>query len=76
MPKLGGMTSCTLVVLFVAPQAIYLSGDLRTPFGPITHDLAVFQYRPAWSASLATLVLAVRERIGRHAPRPRVYSRE
>ena len=51
------------------PQWIYLTGDLRAPFGPVVYALADFLYGPVWAASLIAAVFALRERIGEHAPR-------
>jgi hypothetical protein len=35
----------------------------------LTYDLADFLYGPVWAASLVTVVFALRERMGEHAPR-------
>jgi hypothetical protein len=56
------------VALIVAP-AIYLTGNLRDALGPFTYSLADFLYGPVWAASLVTVFLALRERIGERASR-------
>jgi hypothetical protein len=53
----------------LAANFIYLTGDLREAFGAITYDIADLLYGPVWAASLVTVVLAVRERIGELAPK-------
>lgn len=44
-------------------------GNLRDTLGPLAYSLADFLYGPIWSASLITAVFALRERIGKYAPR-------
>jgi len=67
--KCGGVASFLLAVAFVVAPLIYLTGNLRDAFGPLAYDLADFLYGPVWSASLVTLIFALRERIGERAPR-------
>jgi hypothetical protein len=69
LQKWGGLASFLLAVAFIVPPLIYLVGDLRTAIGPLAYSLADFLYGPVWAASLVTAVLALRERIGEHAPR-------
>lgn len=67
--KWGALASFVLAVTFVLPSFVYLTGNLREPFGPLTYDLADFLYGPLWAASLVMAVYALRERIGDLAPR-------
>jgi hypothetical protein len=67
--KWGGLASFLLVVAFIVPAFIYLTGNLREVNGPLVYALADFLYGPVWAASLVTVVYALRERIGEHAPR-------
>ncbi len=67
--KWGGLASFLMVVAFIVPAFIYLTGDLRAANGPLAYALADFLYGPVWAASLITAVFALRERIGEHAPR-------
>jgi hypothetical protein len=69
MQKWGGLASILLVVAFIVPQWIYLTGNLRDAFGAVTYDLADLLYGPVWAASLVTVVYALREYIGERAPR-------
>jgi hypothetical protein len=66
--KCGGLASFLMAVTFIVPALIYLTGDLRAAFGPLTYALADFLYGPVWAASLVMAVFALRERIGAHAP--------
>lgn len=65
----GGLASFLMAVAFLVPQWIYLTGNLRDPFGPLVYALADFLYGPVWAASLIVAVFALRERIGERAPR-------
>lgn len=67
--KWGGLASFLLAVVFVSSSLIYLIGNLRNAMGPFVYSLADFLYGPVWAASLITVVIALRERIGEHAPR-------
>jgi hypothetical protein len=67
--KWGGLASFMLVVAFIVPLGIYLTGNLRDPSGRLSYALADFLYGPVWAASLVTAVYALRERIGERAPR-------
>lgn len=67
--KWGGLASFLMVVTFIVPAFIYLTGNLREASGPLAYALADFLYGPVWAASLITVVLALRERLGGHAPR-------
>jgi hypothetical protein len=69
MQKWGGLASFLLVVAFIVPAFIYLTGNLRDASGPLTYALADFLSGPVWAASLVTAVFALRERIGERAPR-------
>ncbi|NJO00173.1 MAG: hypothetical protein HC875_41700 [Anaerolineales bacterium] len=67
--KWGGLASFLLAAAFIVPGFIYLTGNLREANGPLVYALADFLYGPVWAASLITAVLALRERLGGHAPR-------
>ena len=69
LQKWGGFAAFVLAVTFIVPRLIYLTGDLRAAFGPLTYDLGDFLYGPVWAASLVTMVFALRERIGNRASR-------
>lgn len=69
LQRWGGIAAFVLPIATIAANAIYLTGNLREAFGPITYDLADLLYGPIWAASLVTFVLALRERIGELAPR-------
>jgi hypothetical protein len=65
--KLGGVASLLLAVSFIVAPLIYLIGNLRDTFGVLLYDLADFLYGPVVSASLITLIYALRELIGKSA---------
>ena len=67
--KWGGLASFLLAVAFIIAPMIYLFGNLRDALGPFAYAVADFLYGPVWAASLVTMVFALRERIGEHAPR-------
>ncbi len=67
--KWGGFASFLLTVASVSSLLIYLMGNLRDAIGPFTYSLADFLYGPVWAASLITVVVAIRERIGAYASR-------
>ncbi|MBI1879933.1 MAG: hypothetical protein HYR94_17225 [Chloroflexi bacterium] len=67
--KWGGLASFLLVVAFIVPAFIYLTGNLRDASGLFAYALADFLSGPVWAASLVTAVFALRERIGERAPR-------
>ncbi len=67
--KWGGLASFLMAVAFLVASLIYLMGDLREAFGPLTYDLADFLYGPVCAASLIMAVFALREHIGDRAPR-------
>jgi hypothetical protein len=67
--KWGGLASFLMVVTFIVPAFIYLTGNLRAANGPLAYALADFLSGPVWAASLITAVYALRERIGERAPR-------
>jgi hypothetical protein len=69
MQKWGGLASFLMVVAFIVPALIYLTGNLRDANGPFAYALADFLYGPVWAASFVTAVFALRERIGELAPR-------
>ena len=63
------ISSILLAVAFIVAPLIYLFGNLRDAMGPFSYAVADFLYGPVWAASLVTLVFALRERMGTHAPR-------
>jgi hypothetical protein len=63
------ISSILLAAAFIVAPLIYLVGNLRDTFGPLSYDVADFLYGPVWAAGLVTLVFALRERIGERAPR-------
>jgi hypothetical protein len=65
----GGLAAFLLAAAMLAANWVYLTGNLNDPIGPLTYDLADLLYGPVWAASLVTVVLAARERIGNRAPR-------
>ena len=67
--KWGGLASFLMAVAFLVAPLIYLVGNLREAFGPLTYNLADFLYGPVCAASLITAVFALRERMGDCAPR-------
>jgi hypothetical protein len=67
--KWGGLASFLMIVAFIVPAFIYLTGNLRDANGPLAYALADFLSGPVWAASLVTAVYALRERIGERAPR-------
>jgi hypothetical protein len=69
LQKWGAIASFLLVVTFVVPLGLYLTGKLGVLSGPLAYDLADLLYGPVWGASLVVVVLALRERIGELAPR-------
>jgi hypothetical protein len=69
MQKWGGLASFLLVVAFIVPPWIYLTGNLRAATGPFVYGLADFLSGPVRAASLVMALVALRERIGERAPR-------
>jgi hypothetical protein len=69
LQKWGGAASFLLVLAFIVAPLIYLTGDLRAAMGPFAYDMADFLYGPVWAASLVIAVIALRERMGEHAPK-------
>ena len=67
--KLGGIASFLLVVSFIVPSYIYLTGNLGDAMGPFIYSLADLLYGPVWAVSLLTVVLALRERFGKAVTR-------
>ena len=67
--KWGGIACFLLAACFIVPSFIYLTGNLRDAMGPFVYSLADLLYGPVWAASFVTAVLALRERIGKTAPR-------
>jgi hypothetical protein len=67
--KWGGLASFLLGVTFIVAPLIYLVGNLRDALGQFGYSVADLLYGPVWAASLVTMVFALRERIGEHAPR-------
>ena len=67
--KWGGLASFLMAVAFLVAPLIYLVGNLREAFGPLTYNLADFLYGPVCAASLITAIFALRERMGDRAPR-------
>lgn len=69
LAKWGGLASYLMVAALIVSSLIYLTGNLREVLGPLAYALADFWYGPVWAASLVTVILALRERLGEHAPR-------
>ncbi len=69
MQKWGGLASFLLVVAFIVPPWIYLTGNMRAATGPLVYALADFLSGPVRAASLVMTLVALRERIGERAPR-------
>lgn len=69
LQRWGAAAAFLLAASMLAANFIYLTGDLREAFGAITYDIADLLYGPVWAASLVTVILAVRERIGELAPK-------
>lgn len=67
--KWGAVASFVMAVTFIVPQLLYLMGNLRDALGPAAYALADFLSGPVWAASLIMAVVALRERLGQHAPR-------
>lgn len=63
------ISSVLLAVAFIVAPLIYLVGNLRDAFGPLSYALADFLSGPVWAASMVTLVFLLRERLGKYAPR-------
>jgi hypothetical protein len=63
------ISSILLAAAFIVAPLIYLVGNLRDTFGPLSYDVADFLYGPVWAAGLVTLVFSLHERIGERAPR-------
>lgn len=61
--------SILLAAAFIIAPLIYLVGNLRDTFGPLSYAVADFLYGPIWAASLVSLVFVLREHIGERAPR-------
>jgi hypothetical protein len=70
IPRSAALFSAILLaVTFIVAPLIYLTGNLRDAFGPLSYDVADFLYGPVWAASLVSVVFILRERIGERAPR-------
>ncbi len=70
IPRSAALISAILLaVAFIIAPLIYLTGNLRDAFGPLSYDVADFLYGPVWAASLVSMVFMLRERIGERAPR-------
>ena len=67
--KWGAIACFLLAVASIVAPLIYLVGNLRDAFGPVTYAVADFLSGPVWAASLITIVFALRERMGERAPR-------
>ena len=67
--KWGGIACFLLAACFIVPSVIYLTGNLREAMGSFAYSMADLLYGPVWAASFVTAVLALRERIGKAAPR-------
>jgi len=63
------ISAILLAVAFIVAPLIYLVGNLRDAFGPLSYDVADFLYGPVWAASLVSVVFVLRERLGDRAPR-------
>lgn len=69
LQRWGGVGALVLAVSMIAANWVYLTGNLNEPGGVLAYDLADFLAGPLWAASLVTMVLALRERIGELAGR-------
>jgi hypothetical protein len=67
--RLGAVASFVIAVTFIVPQLLYLTGNLRDALGPAAYAFADFLSGPVWAASLVMAVWALRELLGKHAPR-------
>ncbi len=65
----GGVSSFLLVVAFLIPNWIYLTGKLESSMGPIVYSLADFLYGPVWGFSLIMFIYTLRERLITSAPK-------
>jgi hypothetical protein len=65
----GAVAAFVLAACLVIAPLIYLTGNLRSAFGPLAYDAADLLYGPVWAAALISLVSAVRERMQAAAPR-------
>jgi hypothetical protein len=69
-PRSAALISAILLaVAFIVAPLIYLMGNLRDTFGPLSYDVADFLSGPVWAASIVSIVFMLRERIGERAPR-------
>jgi hypothetical protein len=67
LQKIGSFASFLLPVALVASGLIYLTGNLREAFGPMSYSTADLLAGPVLGASFVTTILALRERIGTKA---------
>jgi hypothetical protein len=67
--KWGALASFLMALSFIVAPLIYLMGNLRDAGGIFAYGLADFLYGPILSASIVTVVYALRERIGGSAAR-------
>lgn len=67
--KWAAVASFLLAVAFIVAPFVYLTGELKSAFGPFTYSLADFLYGPVWAASLVMVVFALREQMADFAPR-------
>lgn len=69
MEKWGGFASFVMAAAIVAAHWYYLTGNLGDAVGRYAYSLADVLYGPVWGVCLVTAVYALREQIGRRAPR-------
>lgn len=67
--KLAAAASFLMAVAILASHWVYLTGNLDQPGGPLTYALADLLYGPVFGVGLVASVYALRERVGRRAPR-------
>jgi hypothetical protein len=68
--RIGGVAALVFAVVLFAPEAVYLSGDLRAASGPLSYMLADFLYGPVKAVCLVLCVYALRNLPGVGDTRP------
>jgi hypothetical protein len=64
----GAIASLLIVVALIVASGIYLTGDINTVLGVIGYSVADLLFGPVLGASLVSVIAALRERFGQHAP--------